>query len=409
MSSRGANGSDARKRQIDKITANPIFRGSESLCHLLRYLADQAIEHPGVSVKEYQLATEVFGRPSDFDPRLDSSVRVQTGRLRSKLAEYYIEDGAGDELVVELARGAYSLSFHPKASAPQTALATDGAATVALPAGRDISPILWLLAGMVIGAGCFWVYFSTRDRVTGQPAAPARELRTLWRGMLEAPESPLVVYSNAQFIGRPETGMRYFRPGIDPPQALMNHYTGVGEVTGIHNLTRTFSVLGRELRVKRGQLLSWDDAKNSNVIFVGSPSENLSLRELPRPNRFVFERETSGPRKGDLIIRDRNPAPNQPDRYHASDKLPIISDYAFISLMPGLVAGRWVMVLAGITTLGTEAAVEFVCRPAQVQKILDRLGTVPDAPVEPFEAVAGVKVSGGVPVETEIVAFSKAK
>ena len=44
----------------------------------------------------YQIATELFGRPSDFDPRLDSTVRVQTGRLRSKLAEYYAGPGDRD-------------------------------------------------------------------------------------------------------------------------------------------------------------------------------------------------------------------------------------------------------------------------------------------------------------------------
>jgi len=64
------------------------------------------MEHPGGTVKEYQIATEVFGRPRDFDPRLDSTVRVQTGRLRSKLAEYYAGSGADDPIIVEVPRGA---------------------------------------------------------------------------------------------------------------------------------------------------------------------------------------------------------------------------------------------------------------------------------------------------------------
>src|SRR5271163_305655 len=51
---------------------------------------------PGIPIKEYQIATEVLGRSTDFDPQLDSMVRVQAGRLRVKLTEYYGTDGAGD-------------------------------------------------------------------------------------------------------------------------------------------------------------------------------------------------------------------------------------------------------------------------------------------------------------------------
>src|SRR5262249_43828453 len=62
--------------EIDRLVASHALHGSESLCKLLRYLGRQAAEHPGVPVKEYQIATEVFGRQTDFDPQLDSMVRV---------------------------------------------------------------------------------------------------------------------------------------------------------------------------------------------------------------------------------------------------------------------------------------------------------------------------------------------
>ncbi len=59
-------------------------------------------------------------------------------------------------------------------------------------------------------------------------------------------------------------------------------------------------MLHRQIRVKRGSLFSLDDAKNNNLIFVGSPSENLTLLEIPGTQEFVFHRvTTSGPRKGD--------------------------------------------------------------------------------------------------------------
>jgi len=39
------------------------------LCKLLRYLAEHSLDHPGIALKEYQIATEVLGRPAGFDPR----------------------------------------------------------------------------------------------------------------------------------------------------------------------------------------------------------------------------------------------------------------------------------------------------------------------------------------------------
>src|SRR5438876_10412574 len=104
--------------QIDRLISSHVLHGSESLCKLLRYFADHALNHPGVPLKEYQIATEVFGRPADFDPQSDSTIRVQAGRLRMKLAEYYSSEGADDPLVVELPKGTYVLSFHQCAHAP---------------------------------------------------------------------------------------------------------------------------------------------------------------------------------------------------------------------------------------------------------------------------------------------------
>src|SRR5260370_28585193 len=88
--------------QVGKIVSSDVLRSSESLCHLLGYLARHAISEPGSSAKEYQIATEVFGRSPDFDPRLDSTGRVQTSRLRSKLAEYYAGPVAENPIIVEV-------------------------------------------------------------------------------------------------------------------------------------------------------------------------------------------------------------------------------------------------------------------------------------------------------------------
>src|SRR3989475_10369281 len=95
--------------EIDRLIGSHVLHGSESLCKLLRYLAEHSLDHPGVALKEYQIATEVLGRSATFDPQIDSTVRVQAGRLRIKLAEYYAHEGPDDAIVVELPKGSYSL------------------------------------------------------------------------------------------------------------------------------------------------------------------------------------------------------------------------------------------------------------------------------------------------------------
>lgn len=62
---------------------------TEVLKRLLDYLARQALEDNGGDLKEYTVGIGAFGKGPDYDPKTDSSVRVQAGKLRQKLDEYY--------------------------------------------------------------------------------------------------------------------------------------------------------------------------------------------------------------------------------------------------------------------------------------------------------------------------------
>ena len=133
-------------RQVEKLASSSVLHGSESLRKLLRYLAHHAIEHPGTPLKEYQIATEEFGRPPDFDPAVDSMVRVQAGRLRAKLAEYYASEGAEDPIRVELAKGAYTLSFHHRQPGESHAHASEAQEHELHPPLGTGAPRNWLIA-----------------------------------------------------------------------------------------------------------------------------------------------------------------------------------------------------------------------------------------------------------------------
>ncbi len=402
--------------QINRLVSSHALHGSESLCKLLRYLAKHAVDHPGTPIKEFQIATEVFGRSADFDPQLDSMVRVQAGRLRSKLTEYYSSDGLEDPIVVELPKGTYVLSFHPRnasaAKAPPGSL--NGAVSKEAMEksterrwGTEVISLSIFLAAAIAVIVWLLAMRTSAPAASENEAAPAA-FRVFWRGFTSGPEEPWVVFSNAAFIGRPETGMRYRDAQRDAGAPILDHYTGVGEVLAVHELDRVFGLLHRRIRLKRGSLFSLDDAKNNNLIFIGSPSENLSLLEIPGTQEFVFQRLTTGRRKGDQAIVNVHPQPDEAKEFLATPSgQPLTEDYAVLGLVKGMNQGQSVLILAGTTTIGTQAAVEYVCRQSSVEELLLRLSVSQNGELKPFEAVLHVRVARGVPVETELVAIRK--
>ncbi len=401
-------------QQIDQIIKSHSLRGSESLCKLLQYLAKQSLYHPDAPLKEYQIATEVYGRHADFDPQSDSTIRVQAGRLRLKLAEYYAGEGATDPIVVRIPKGSYHLVFEPRQipaqpqAVPSREIPPPASVVAPVPAQWRIAVIgllACLIVALVMLGSLLWTHKQADAAPTPISVRPASgPLAQFWRPFLLGAEEPWVIFSNAAFIGRPETGMRYFNSRQDSKATVYDHYTGVGEVLAVHSLDDVFASLGRKIRVKRGSLFSLDDANDANLIFVGSPSENLSLLDIPGTQEFVFQRVASGVRKGDLSIVSRHPKPSEAGNYLASpSSAPLTEDYAVIGLVPGMGPGRYVMILAGTTTFGTQGAVDFVSRPDAVEKLLQEMpGSTSE--MKPFEALVRVKIARGVPLDTELVA-----
>lgn len=400
-------------QQIDNIIKSHSLRGSESLCKLLQYLAKQALYHPDAPLKEYQIATEVYGRSADFDPQSDSTIRVQAGRLRLKLAEYYAGEGVADPILVKIPKGSYHLTFEAKAPPqPQTVPPLEVPRSVAVetvPARWRVAVVL-LLVGLitsliVLGSLLWSRKLQEPAMATPSVARATGPLADFWRPFTTGGEEPWVIFSNAAFVGRPETGMRYYNLRQDSKSTVYDHYTGVGEVLAIHALDDAFGTLGRKVRVKRGSLFTLDDVKNNNLIFVGSPSENLSLLDIPNTQEFVFQRVASGPRQGDLAIVSKHPKPGEASTYLASpSNAPLTEDYSVVGLVPGSGSGQYVMILAGTTTFGTQGAVEFVCRRESVEKLLHEIPDSSAGPIKPFEALVRVKIARGVPVETGLVA-----
>jgi hypothetical protein len=244
-------------------------------------------------------------------------VRVQAGRLRAKLAEYYGTEGAEDPILVEVPKGNYVLTFHPRPPGPGRDQVGDSHDTSDAPAANGQPSRKWFVAVVVLSAFLAAAVAVGTDRFLTRKTAEARltsddpdvpvAFHVFWKGFLTGPREPWVVFSNAAFVGRPYVGMRYYNRARDSGAVILDHYTGVGEVLAVHALDNVFGKLRQQIRVKRGSLFSLDDAKNNDLIFIGSPSENLTLLELPNTQEFMFKQIISGPRAGTMEIINFHP------------------------------------------------------------------------------------------------------
>lgn len=99
---------------LNKISSCPPFSTADSLRSLLKYLVTQTVENPGEPIREAHIPAAVFNKTEGFDPRQDSTVRVQTSRLRSKLSEYYLGEGQRDEWVLEVPKGSYMVTLRQR-------------------------------------------------------------------------------------------------------------------------------------------------------------------------------------------------------------------------------------------------------------------------------------------------------
>jgi TolB-like protein len=103
---------------------------------LLRYLIQRTLDGEGDQLKEYVLGTEVFDRSDSYDPRVDSIVRVEVRRLRSRLEDYYRGAGASDPVVITIPRGSYVPTFAE--AVPEAAIAPPAATAPVTPTSASV-------------------------------------------------------------------------------------------------------------------------------------------------------------------------------------------------------------------------------------------------------------------------------
>jgi hypothetical protein len=399
---------DPRWDLVQRVAASEAFRGSTRLRDFLLHVAECAIREAPEDATEQQIGVKVFQRSPGYNSSEDSIVRSHARLLRQKLGDYFSNEGISEPEVIEIPKGHYLPSFHPRETKVKSTKRTsiDGSLPQlepSEPAEPSIRSTKYGIYGTIIALvltvlalGAWFAFHPSRPH---EPAPGRAALDTLWAPFLSG-TPPLVIYSNALFLGDSKTGLRYPPPDtkpdqLDPDQTVAN-YTGIGEVASVYQLTKLFDAHDATFILKRSLLVTWDEAKLTNLIFIGSAAENPSLRVLHSTTDFTM---MTGPDFAGVV--NHHPKPGEPELYSRPEH-PLTKDYAIVALVPGIEPGKRMLILSGLTTLGTQAAVEFACRPESVAELF-KAGGMSKSQLRNFEAVLEVTLGGGVPLQTRLV------
>lgn len=167
-------GETAVRAQLDRILKSAPFQRSRRRQRFLEYIVNETLAGRADRIKGYTIALEVFERPATFDSNVDPTVRMEAGRLRDRLREYYAADGQADPVRIELPKGSYT----PTIEVRQPAVAGGGQVETIAPSCHRVTlaKIGLLPAGMltvtvlvILAAGWLWM-----TQTTSRPSQPGR-------------------------------------------------------------------------------------------------------------------------------------------------------------------------------------------------------------------------------------------
>jgi hypothetical protein len=399
------------RAQVDHLVRSKTFETSEVHRRLLQYLTEKALSGEADRLKEYTVGLEAFGKPSTYDPRHDSIVRLQVGRLRQKLAAYYQTEAKGDSVVVGLPKGGFVLTFEP--GRPETG--EEGGS------GRPNRSSGFRLVAAALAVAVVWAFVATVLLLQARRAAPASarwtpELEALWAPFLESNRSLLLCLGTPLFVRFPAYG--FFRDPrandwaeVDKSERIAAlrkalggleispsySFTGAGEATAGVLIAKLLSARKREVLLTRSNLLSWQQVSDQDVIFIGPPKFNLQLQAAALAQDVVVEADG---------IRNRKPQSGEPEYLEdriAAGRISEGETHALITRMPGLSGVGELLMIAGNASPDTQAAAEWLTQPWRARELVARLRMPSGEIPKYFQVVIKVTFKQGIPVQSSFV------
>ena len=428
---------EAVLRELDRVLASRFFkdatRGRQFLEYVVRYKLEGHID----AIKERTIGTEVFNRPPGYQTGDDSVVRVQASEVRRRLEQFYQSEGLGGTVRIELPLGSYSPVFRNSQKHE-----------ILKPSEIDLNPahrerdrvnflgrrwrawrVLTVCACLIVGVAILVQHYYWSPRTATEASSRDRDaqLTSFWKKpsssngvvvaftnpeFLESNSGELFPYSGSTIADRGAISERPYgqtnRRGISSggrsePLYFEDGFTGTGEVFAVSSLAEMLPGMDIKMNLLRSRALQASEFRDHDIVFLGSPSVNGLLEKVKLPKRFVF-RFDRGQALWESEIEDTS-AQSSSSRFFRILRDPsthvIQSDYGVFQVFPGPSVGHRIILLAGLTTTGTQGAAAFATTLdglVQVRKLLGLANRTSDPLPEYFECLLRVDAARGLDV-----------
>jgi hypothetical protein len=415
-----------KREELRRILDNRTFLNSPKKTRFLEFVTEQTLAGNGEKLNEYLIGVEVYERGDDFNPQRDPIVRVQAYEIRRLLKKYYEEDGKANPMRLDLPAGHYVPVFTravDQFSAPEPAPAIPEVSS-----SREVNRLPWALA-IGFGLGCIVLVallissWNRRDPVPVQTATMPESVAWFWKPFLPPAPPPLITVPNhpllraahngdsAQTLAGghevPKSSLPEFRDTIHFHELKrfifvpsLTDFTSVGETLGVVNLCEMFSSVGQKCQVQQSRLVNLDEIKGNNAILLGG-NQAWSGRVFLNKEGFQFQ---SG------VIYNHRPQPGEQAVYKPefdSVTNQLTRDYALILMLPNETNDKRVLLIYGIYTQGSQAAIAFLTNPERMSELRrSLLDLTPDHKTIPqyFQLLLTTTVENSVPGKSSLIA-----
>jgi hypothetical protein len=400
------------REQLEKLLAHPLFANSRRYPVLLAYVVEQTLLGHGSDLKERTIGVEVFGKAPTYDANADPVVRITAKEVRGRLKQYYYDFSQPGEVIIELPTGSYVPVFRDPDRLPEPlpvetmepAAPVDASPAAAEPAVSRWWRLRWFIS---VGIGLLVVLAGAAGLLEGlryQPAPPPpSNIDRFWAPVtssanpttfcLGEPAKNLDVGAINNF----DTPVSNSKP---EPLYFRLHYSGNLALADVITLTRTVAALASQhkaFRVLPASEASFGQLREGPIVLIGA-FDNIWTLRITQKLRFGFESED-----GVALLVDRNSA--KKTTWATAWDLPyqkLSRDYAIVARIHDKTTGQPVIIAAGISEEGTEAAGEILYNPEYLSSLLAKAPA--DWEQKNLEAVIETQVIEGHPGPPSILA-----
>ncbi len=405
---------DERWKLVLRLSTSKEFSRAARLRDFLKYVCWHSLNGHTEELHEQQIGRAVFGRRPDYNPSEDNIVRVEARELRKRLDRYFAKKGSAEPLRISIPKGSYTATFEPNVQVTEGKRVSGAAGGNAqLPAGSSGpigklfgtgSPYLrrWGVAGIVvlILLGFLAIYRAGPGRDLDKSsvrnaAVQDSPVAAIW-GLLFPPGCALNIVSAdsslvlVQDILHKDVTLSDYLSGAyghDPGYPVLqriapNPYIDFSDLRTTSKILDAIRPLGIETQVQYPHYLNLTDLDTQNLIFLGSPYSDPWIKKLHPQMNFMVRMDRA---TGNLCFVNKKPEAGEPDSYCATGG-PGQEDvtYGLVTFLPNLQHTGHILILAGTTGAGTDAAGDFMTDSHYVTSLRSFLNLKPKADPLPF-------------------------